>query len=240
MKNCLINQPGGLGDMLFIQPIIDNYIKQGFTVHYPIFSEYYQYVPEYIKKNNLIWYDESQKDFPLKEYYGKGFEFSDENNIYIPLEYSDVYLRNVPGNIAKYFYTNTPLSDYRRNFDVSRNIEKEKLLLDLYNLKGDYIIVNENFTMVPFKRKINITSDTKIHYMDVEQDKDNNFTPFDWILALQNAKEIHSVGTSICYIVDKYCNNDMYIYERRWDNMPRNYHADHLMVYRNPNWVYMD
>jgi len=240
MKNCLIFQPGGLGDSMFIQPIVDKFIKEGYRVHYPILSEYYKYLPSYIKKDGLIWHDESSKDFPMAEKYGEGFEYSDGNNIYVPLEYADVYLRGVPGNIAKYFYTNTPISDYRKHFNVSRDIEKEKSLIDLYNLHGDYIIINENFTMHPYKRNILIESKYKIHYMNWEDDKKNGFTPFDWILALQNAKEIHSVGTSICYIIDKYCNNDMYLYERRWTGMPRNYHADHLMVYRNPNWVYMD
>jgi hypothetical protein len=198
-------------------------------------------VPKYIHKDGLIWHDVKDRDFPMADKYGGGLEYSDCNNIYVPLEYSDVYLRNVPGNIAKYFYTNTPLDDYRKHFEVDRNIEREKFLIDTYRLYDEFIIINENYTNVPFKRPINISSNIKTHYMNIDQDRENGFTPFDWILALQNSKEIHSVGTSICYIIDKYChNNSIFLYERRWQGMPRNYHADHLMVYRNPNWVYMD
>jgi hypothetical protein len=240
MKNCLINQPGGLGDIMFVQPIVDNYISQGYLVHYPVLSEYY-YIKDYIIKENLIWYDVRNDPFPLQEKYWSGLEFKDENNIYVPLEYSDVYINSNGPNVAKYFYTNTPLGDWRKHLKINRNIEREKLLIDTYNLYGDYIIVNKTFTGRPYEREIKVESNLPIHIMNWEEDKKNNFNVFDWISALQSAKEIHTVGTSICYLIDKYChNNEIYIYERRWSGQPRNYHADHYLVYRNPNWIYTD
>jgi hypothetical protein len=242
MKNCLIYQPGGLGDIMFIQPIIDNYINQGYTVNYPILSEYFKMVNEYIVKDNLIWYDENNLTYlPLLEFYSKGIEYKDEENIYVPLEYSDWYIISNGPNIAKYFYTNTPLGDWRNHLNIKRNREREQKLIDKYNLHGDYIIINNEFTGLPYTRTINVESNLKIHHMNWRQDQDSGFHLFDWIGALENAKEIHSVGTSVCYIIDKYCtNNTIFIYERRLDGQPRNYHRDHYIVYRNPNWVYMN
>lgn len=241
MKNCLINQPGGLGDIMFIQPIIDNYIRRGYIVHYPILSEYFQYVPNYIKKEGLVFYDVDKDSFPMIEYFGAGVEYEDENNLYVPLEYSDNYIISNAPNIAKYFYTRTPLSDWRSSLNVERNYDREKLLIDTYNLYGDYIILNEQFTGLPYIRNITIESDMPIIKMDWQTDRDNGFNPFDWISAFEGAKEIHSVGTSICYLIDKYCfDNKIFIYERRIKGQQRNYHRDHYLVYRNPNWVYMD
>jgi hypothetical protein len=240
MKNCLINQPGGLGDIMFVQPIVDNYINQGYTVHYPVLPEYY-YVKEYIKKENLIWYNLETESFPIQKHYSSGLEFNDDNNIYVPLEYSDTYINSNGPNIAKYFYTNTPLGDWRKHLTIDRKMDRENKLIDNYNLHGEYILVNKQFTGRPYERQINIDTDLPVHIMDWEQDKSHGFLAFDWISAFQNAKEIHTVGTSICYLIDKYChNNEIYIYERRWAGQPRNYHADHYIVYRNPNWVYMD
>jgi hypothetical protein len=241
MKNCLINQPAGLGDILFIQPIVDNFISQGYIVHFPVLPEYL-YIKNYIQKKHLIWYD-INKDFPMREHYHNsgGLEYKDENNIYVPLEYSDRYIRSNAANIAKYFYTNTPLDDWRKHLNIKRNLEREKILIDTYNLYGEYILINKQFTGRPYEREISIETDVRTVVMDWEKDKKNNFILFDWISALENAKEIHSVGTSLCYLVDKYCdNNKIYIYERRWAGEPRNYHCDHYTVYRNPNWVYMD
>jgi hypothetical protein len=240
MGICIIGQPGGLGDIMFIQPIIDKYIKDGYEVHYPVLSEYYPIVKEYIVKDKLIWHDENSS-FPLRERWGWPQEFNDGENIYLPLMDADNYIISNAPNIAKYFYTNTPLSDWRNSLDIKRNYEREEALIKKYNLYEDYIIVNEEFTSIPFIRPIIIDSDMPVHRMSWEQDKENGFNIFDWISALQNAKQIHSVGTSLCYIVDKYClDNEIFIYERRLPGQNRNYHRDHYIVYRNPNWVYMD
>ena len=63
MKRCLIYQPAGLGDIIWLQPVIDNYIKQGYDVFYPVINLYYDMLFERIKKPKLHWLKESDNFF---------------------------------------------------------------------------------------------------------------------------------------------------------------------------------
>jgi len=241
MKKCLIFQPIGLGDILFVQGIVEHLIKNGYEVHFPVHKFYFSLVKEYIVKNNLIWHNENGK-YPLSEHYGKEQEASVGEDIYLPLTFADCYSRTQP-MISKYFYMNIPVDDWRKGFDVQRKLDKEKELIKKYNLKGRYIIVNKQFNMPELKKKreINIESNLHIHEMSYEEDLKNGFTLFDWIGALENAEEVHTVGTSVSYLVDKYCiNNKIYCYERRLPGQDRTYHEEIHLVHRNPNWIYMD
>jgi hypothetical protein len=63
---------------------------------------------------------------------------------------------------------------------------------------------------------------------------------FDWIEAIENASEIHTVETSLCYLVDKYAKTDkLYMYEKRRSEDPPTYYRLTNLVYRNPNWKFM-
>jgi hypothetical protein len=130
--------------------------------------------------------------------------------------------------------------DFRRRVKINRNLDREKRLIDTYGLHGDYILVNDVFSHI-FKTKIEIESDLPIHYMPVERDGENGFNFFDWILALQNAKEVHVVHSAFAYLVDKYCNkNKIYLYERMDMENPEakyEYHQSIAWVFRNPNWI---
>lgn len=111
--------------------------------------------------------------------------------------------------------------------------------MQTYGLVEDYIIVNNSFGTNSQQRDIVINSDSKVHYMNIAQDKDNGFHIFDWIMALENAKEIHTVETSLCYLIDKYClTNDIHMYEKRTSSQPNTYYNNVNLVYRNPNWIY--
>ena len=200
-KNCLIYQPLGLGDIIWILPIVDTIIESGYTVYYPVGDVYYNMVSTYIEKENLIWVRESD-DFPLKQYYGQFNVVDNETELYLPIRYADRYFPNCSTMIAKYYFLSIPIGDWRKSFNLKRNIEREKKLIETYDLTGEYILVNKSFGTEYQDRELNIVSNKKVHYMNVEDDKKNNFNLFDWILALENASEIHTVETSLCFLVD--------------------------------------
>ena len=238
---CLIYQPLGLGDILWVQSIVDHYIEKGYEVIYPVGELYYDMVSEYIQKPGLTWYHEND-DYPMKYIVGQTNILRSNDQVYLPLRYADLHI-NISLMLTKYAFAELPLpDDYRNHFDLKRNYEREQKLIDTYNLHGDYVLVNENFATPPttVKRTINVDTDLPIYYMDIEKDNENGFHLFDWIGALQSAKAIHSVGTSICYLIDKYCDNDMHIYERRAEGWPRTFHQEIQNVHKNPRWVYED
>ena len=88
------------------------------------------------------------------------------------------------------------------------------------------------------KFDLNVNKNIKIHTMSIEEDKKNQFHIFDWIGALQNALEIHTVETSLCYLIDKYCENKLHMYEKRTQEESNTYYRNVALVYRNPNWIY--
>lgn len=241
MKTCLINQPLGLGDILWVQPIVDHYIKNGYEVIYPVGDIYYDMVSSYLKKEGLHWYSESE-NFPLKYLYGLPDKVNLGEDIYLPLTYADRYY-NSSLMMSKYDFSGIELTDYRECLPIIRNYEREEILMNEYGLVGDFIIINEIYGTHPVTKRheINIKSDFKIHYMSFEQDNANGFHAFDWIGALEKARQVHSVGTSICYLIDKYCvENEIHLYERRTLDEPRTYNREVQGVYRNPRWIYED
>lgn len=237
-KVCLIYQPLGLGDIFWVQPIVDTIISEGYTVYYPVGKVYYDIVSSYIKKKNLIWIQETDV-FPLKEYYGQVNVHQTEDELYLPLSYADRYVPKSSVMISKYYFLNIPIKDYRKSFSINRNYKREDKLIQTYGLLDDYIIVNNSFGTEAQQRDILIGGDTKVHYMSIEQDKMHGFHIFDWIMALENAKEIHTVETSLCYLIDKYClSNELHMYEKRTSSQLNTYYNNVNLVYRNPNWIY--
>lgn len=242
MKNCLIHQPIGLGDILFIQGIIKHLIDDGWTVHLPVHPFYYDLVSSYIKLDGLVWYKEGYDHYPLEEYYGKEQEYKTNTDWYLPLTWADCYNRTKP-MIAKYFYANVPVDDWRKGLNIERNLERELYLIDKYSLHNDFIVVNEYYHQPPNSnyRQINIVSDLPVFRMSYENDLKNGLHLFDWITALEKAKEVHTIGTSVSYLVDKYSlDNRIYCYERRSIVQDRTYHEEIHLTHRNPNWIYMD
>ena len=48
-KICIINQPQGLGDILYLQKIGYHYQDQGYEIYWPICDFYSSYISDYIK-----------------------------------------------------------------------------------------------------------------------------------------------------------------------------------------------
>jgi len=237
-KPCLIYQPLGLGDIIWILPIVDTIINSGYDVYYPVGDVYYDMVSEYIQKDNLFWVRENE-NFPLKKYYGKSEVVDNDDELYLPIRYADRYFPNCSTMIAKYYFLSVPIGDWRKSFSLNRNIEREEKLIQTYDLTSNYVLVNKSFGTEYQDRDLKIESDRKVHYMNVEQDKSNGFHLFDWVLALEKAKEIHTVETSLCFLVDKYClNNEIHIYEKRKEHEENTFYRHINLVFRNPNWIY--
>ena len=119
-KTCLVYQPLGLGDIIWVQPIIDTIISDGYEVYYRVGDVYYDIVSSYIKKKNLNWVRESD-EFPLKQYYGQVNFHQSENELYVPLSYADRYLPQSSVMISKYYFLSIPIRDYRKSFSLKRN-----------------------------------------------------------------------------------------------------------------------
>jgi hypothetical protein len=245
-KNCLIYHHCCLGDLIYTSSIAKHLIDRGYTVYWPVALDH-KLLNKYIKMDGLIWCPEDG-NYPMAEYY-KGEESIDFEN-------GDKYLALMPEadkmNIhglwmtARHFWARDKLGiefgDFRENVKISRNLERENKLIDRYGLHGDYILANDIFSNT-YKVQLDIKSDLPVHYMYADRDRQNAFNIFDWILAIERAKEIHVVESAFGYLVDKYCNNGkIYLYDRiPADAENKDSYRQNLIhvawVYRNPNWI---
>lgn len=238
--NCLVYQPVGLGDIFWVQPIIDTYIRNGYNIWYPVEDIYRDALCTHMPKTSVRWVSPND-DYPLQGMYGSFEPVLEGEDIYLPFSHADKHHPGASTMLAKYYLANHPLTNWHKNVPIKRNREREALLIEAYGLFGDYAIVNQNYGTYPdyITRQLNVQSEYPIHYMDIEEDLRHGFTMFDWIGAFENADEIHTIETSTCYFIDLFCyDNEINMYERRRDNTTCNYYGLTNKLYRNPNWTF--
>ena len=89
-----------------------------------------------------------------------------------------------------------------KDFAFKRNYDKEsKLFYDVLKLQLDepFRLINRRFTSLESK-SVNIPESKKIR--NIEMQSIQGFSLFDWSRVIEMASEIHTVGTSINYIIE--------------------------------------
>lgn len=245
MKNCLIYQPCGLGDIIWLQPLVDNLIKDGYTVYYPVIDLYYNMLKDQIQKENLIWVKETE-DFPLKSFYGTHMPVDNGTDKYLPISFANYYIPKCSVMISKYYYMKMPITNWHKHVTIKRNELRETALAKSYNIDLDkpFALINMTYGTPPNHVTRTMVQPPKIEqlvYMSFEKDKENEFTLFDWIGVIEKATEIHSVETALCYLIDMYAKTDnIFMYEKRRAEETNTYYGLVNLVYRNPNWSYLN
>lgn len=214
-KICLIYQPCGLGDILFLQKICKTYIEKGYRVIFPVIYEY-EWLNDYIDGVEFVsWGDNEKKlthsdklpdniTFPYKEKYDP---FSDHI-------FTDDFVfingfKPPEGKVMDFKYNNIGISfdDWSDYLTFKRNkIKEEKLFYDVLGLSDgeEYIFVNRNYQMRPEIKTHNIISNNPSHYGKkvIEMGIYDGYTIFDWCKVIENASEIHMIETSLNYILE--------------------------------------
>jgi len=215
MDNILIKQPAGIGDIFFTQKIAYA-INAAYLcdIIWPVIPEFL-WIKDYIKVP-FIKFVSLDSDFPYKEAFQHDvpsiFEF--QNCIVIPLQRADWV---IPGSVmdAKYKMVDLEQDDWLDYFNFERNIEKEnKLYYDVLGLKDgeQYSLVNRQFASPPdtqICKHINVETLGKY----IEMSYLPEYTLFDWCKVIENAQSIHTVETSLNYIIEKLnpkCQLEMY------------------------------
>jgi hypothetical protein len=201
-KRIVINQPAGLGDILFCQKIKKIFENKGFEVIWPVIKEY-SWITEYLE-GNFVNIDEFQNK---------------SNDIVVDLSNANYMFPNKKIMESKYFLVDIDYSDWVDFFNFKRNIEKEnKLYYDVLGLKDneEFNLISRNYGSPPNFLKFPI--ENKSNVKNIELDFYQNFTLFDWCKVMENAKEIHMIDSSINFILEKIKTNVLYLYTRRKNN----------------------
>lgn len=201
MKPCLIKQPAGIGDVFFLQKVSHLYKQKGCQVIWPLRDDIF-WISDYI--SDIDWYKESD-NFPGKELFScTGFGETD-NFIYIDASTADRTFNTDPTRImsSKFGLVGLDHTDWWKYFKFNRNLQKEnELYYDVLGLKDNssYVYVNDIVTTDIIKT--GRLSNIEYNYPVVNNEIYDGFTLFDWIKVWENAKEIHSIPTALCFIVD--------------------------------------
>jgi hypothetical protein len=205
MNQIIIRQPAGLGDIFFTQKIayfLHEYYKC--DIVWPIIKEF-SWIKDYLKVPFINFVNE-QDNFQDKEALKNDVSYIFEwgNSIIIPLQIADWAFS---GSImhAKYKLVDLDFNDWVDYFYFTRNTKREDYLFyDVLILSDneDYIFVNNNFGSPPNSISIkNIEYPKNIRCIEMDFLGFDNL--FDWCKVIENAKEIYTVETSICYLIEK-------------------------------------
>ena len=206
-KICYINQPFGLGDILICEPIARHYYDLGYKIKYWVRDDY-MWIQDYIQYINFL---------PMSDpsYTCSPTPIFEENIIYLPVMElkisSDEDWKKTGWLYDKYRISNL---DYNlwKNFKYTRNLIKEEELFKFLNLKDKkYIVINEYSSQG--KRQLDISSEYDI----IKMRQIDGYTLLDWIKVLEKAEEVHTVSTSVVFLLITIKHKNVTIYNRSYN-----------------------
>lgn len=212
MKTVLFEQFFGAGDILFAQSIAHDFIDRGYNVIWPVADHYYEgfkraypqitFIPQSIVKPEL---------FDIKEKIEVGgIEMA-------PIRWSDSYMKK-----PYRFVMSCKYEMYDLDWRIWKNhamweIQPEKCfsLMNHLGIKnGDkYNFINKRFgTNAERSVDIQVTNDFK----NIEMTEIEGYSLFDWTMVLSHATEIHTVSTSLLFMMEMLpLNQPIHLYCRK-------------------------
>lgn len=195
----LIRQPAGIGDILFLQKLIDEIVEEtGLEVIYPLKPNLF-YLKDYI--NSKATFVSEDDDFEFKSIYNTQTIIQNGDVCFFPIQ--DFNHMFSTGDIMKIKYDafGKDWKGWQNSIRLIRNHEREQKLWDYLKLENKkYILTNKNFGTPPDSLQIQMNINTELPLINMDYLGFDNV--FDWIKVFENAEEIHTVETSVCYIME--------------------------------------
>lgn len=220
----MIYQPRFLGDIIFICSLAQSFSKSFRQVLIPV-------DPDLISKAKINQYIPFIKFIPLSEYalpaqrILPGFYYFNDH-VLLNLSNTSIY-KNHMG--MKYKLTSLPIDQWRE-LVIIRNHEKELKLSEILNITSGekYNLVNSMFSN---KKSDSFLPKIDNSYRNVLLQKIEGFNLFDWMGVIENAHTIHTVHTSLQYLIDLIprTTNELHIYPRNEIHEPHSYY-DYLFL----------
>lgn len=218
-KLCVI-QPHGLGDIIFCQTLARSF---GYDIIWAVLPKFINDLKRAYPDIEWINADDSPVSLMTKTKHDiNGFKVC-------PIRWSDQIMK-VPYRYvmkAKYDMYKQDWKNWKANAMWKRDEKKEDKLFKLLKLPENYVLKNVTH-LSDSSRKININID------GIEMSEIKGYSLFDWAKVFENAKEIHTVSTSILYILDLIKTNNVYVYRRLNEPDHRNYQY----IFTDPKFIY--
>jgi hypothetical protein len=206
----LFNQPRGLGDIMFLMAIAQNYAKLGHEIYWPIEKRYLN-IAKHFPEISFVDYKRSKFDAGDKEIWER------DGVHHIPFRFADElmgvpYYECMP---SKYWFHNDQIAQRPeeivldwRNFNIVRDVRSEAALFkkilgvsyaDFEKSPFDFVVINRRF-------RTSQTGVAEVTYEGaarvIELREVLGFTLIDWSSILLKAAEIRTVSTSINYLIE--------------------------------------
>lgn len=202
-KKLLILQPFGIGDVIFSRTLVK--MLGDYQVTWPVMDRFVNDLNRAYPDINFIPASQSPVDLELK----RDIEVSGFRTI--PIRWSNFIMRTTYNRVmrAKYDMYKFDYRLWRKAALWERDIKKENELFELLELEGkEYTLINSYFgSDGQFKIDIPVSG---IEMRDIP-----GYSLFDWAKVFENSKEIHTVSTSILYVLDMLNTCDVNVYVRK-------------------------
>lgn len=194
-KEIIINQFFGIGDILFIEPIMRYYFQQGHKVTIPILSKYLD-IQRNLPYINFVDKETFDIDYEEKEF------IETDDRIIIPMRWSKEYYNSLLKNtmLNKYKMVGIDLEEWRKLTWLRHRWRENKLKEVLGIKQGErFNLINCNFYSFE-NRTINLNINNKLK--NIEMKFIPPFNLLDWAGIIEEAENIYSVNTSIIFLLE--------------------------------------
>jgi len=199
----IINQPFGVGDILFLSPLVAN--LEADHIVWPVVDHYY-WVKDYIIIPNMQFI--KQSEFNINNYQGYNE---------VPFQHSHYMIPQAKDCMEAKYMLLEANPEMWRTLNFTRNKIKEEQLKQYLNIKPDdkFIFVNNNFAGPEYNYKIDIKLETNLKI--IHQEYIDGFSLLDWCGVLEQAEEIHTVSTAVFFVIEslKLENTPLHLYPRK-------------------------
>lgn len=198
MQTIIVNQPFGLGDIIFTQQLA-KVIAGGRTILWPVFPQFVEGLNRAYPDVKFIDWKKLPIDYDRTGQYETNLAGIGPCTI-LPFRFACDML-HLPYDEcmrAKYKLYGLDFEIWQDGAYWQRDMSFETALptnLDIDIFSDKYSLINRTFGS-DNTLKVNITAD------GIEMKPFDNFSLFDWALTLQNASAIHTVNTSIIYLLE--------------------------------------
>lgn len=204
----VIGQFQGLGDILFLVPMVRALIAEGNEIIWPIADHYFNIAKHF---PDITMIRKSEIDVP----YNSVFSVNTSYGKWLPYRYaSELMGRNLTLCMqSKYELYGHNWKMWRELF-YKRDKDSEKILIDYLQLPKKFQLINRHYGEP--ERGMTITPNINPDLPIIEMRTIEGFSLIDWLGVVEKASEIHASNSSLNYLIELMdLDIDVYLYPRK-------------------------
>lgn len=227
----LVGQFRGLGDILFLIPLVRALMEEGNIVMWPIVSEYMS-IAKHFPDIPFV----NKDKFPLLPYESRQIV----DTIYgrwLPYRFAiEIMGRGMKDCMRAKYELYGHNHEMWRSLVWKRDWDAERRLERVLNLPSEYVLVNPYFGEA--SRCMQIRPDIKTNLPIITMKTIEGFSLIDWCGIIERASEIHTANTSLNYLIELMSiDAPVYVYQRGlWGETAFEHTRD---LWRNECWRFV-